>query len=237
MGPGQGYWIIGINQKLELQEKKMRIILLGAPGAGKGTQAQFITEKFGIPQISTGDMLRAAVKQGTELGKQVEQVMASGGLVTDEIIIALVKERIAQDDCANGFLFDGFPRTIPQAEAMVNAGVPIDVVLEIDVPDDEIVKRLSGRRVHLDSGRVYHVIYNPPKVEGMDDVSGEPLIQRDDDKEDTVRKRLAVYHEQTEPLVAFYETREEGGDEVRVVKVNGVASVDAIKSEISTALS
>lgn len=215
----------------------MRIILLGAPGAGKGTQAQFITEKFGIPQISTGDMLRAAVKQGTELGKQVEQVMASGGLVTDEIIIALVKERIAQDDCANGFLFDGFPRTIPQAEAMVNAGVPIDVVLEIDVPDDEIVKRLSGRRVHLDSGRVYHVIYNPPKVEGMDDVSGEPLIQRDDDKEDTVRKRLAVYHEQTEPLVAFYETREEGGDEVRVVKVNGVASVDAIKSEISTALS
>ena len=214
----------------------MRIILLGAPGAGKGTQAQFITEKFGIPQISTGDMLRAAVKEGTELGKQVEQVMASGGLVTDETIIALVKERIAQDDCANGFLFDGFPRTIPQAEAMVNAGVPIDVVLEIDVPDDEIVKRLSGRRVYLDSGRVYHVVFNPPKVEGMDDVSGEPLIQRDDDKEDTVRKRLAVYHEQTEPLVAFYESREAGGDNVRVVKVNGVASVDDIKKEISTAL-
>ncbi len=214
----------------------MRIILLGAPGAGKGTQAQFITEKFGIPQISTGDMLRAAVKEGTELGKQVEQVMASGGLVTDETIIALVKERIAQDDCANGFLFDGFPRTIPQAEAMVNAGVPIDVVLEIDVPDDEIVKRLSGRCVHLDSGRVYHVVFNPPKVEGMDDVSGEPLIQRDDDKEDTVRKRLAVYHEQTEPLVAFYESREAGGDNVRVVKVNGVASVDDIKKEISTAL-
>jgi len=214
----------------------MRIILLGAPGAGKGTQAQFITEKFGIPQISTGDMLRAAVKEGTELGKQVEQVMASGGLVTDETIIALVKERIAQDDCANGFLFDGFPRTIPQAEAMVNAGVPIDVVLEIDVPDDEIVKRLSGRRVHLDSGRVYHVVFNPPKVEGMDDVSGEPLIQRDDDKEGTVRKRLAVYHEQTEPLVAFYESREAGGDNVRVVKVNGVASVDDIKKEISTAL-
>lgn len=236
MGPGQGNWIVAINQKLELQEKKMRIILLGAPGAGKGTQAQFITEKFGIPQISTGDMLRAAVKEGTELGKQVEQVMASGGLVTDETIIALVKERIAQDDCANGFLFDGFPRTIPQAEAMVNAGVPIDVVLEIDVPDDEIVKRLSGRRVHLDSGRVYHVVFNPPKVEGMDDVSGEPLIQRDDDKEDTVRKRLAVYHEQTEPLVAFYESREAGGDNVRVVKVNGVASVDDIKKEISTAL-
>lgn len=214
----------------------MRIILLGAPGAGKGTQAQFITEKFGIPQISTGDMLRAAVKEGTELGKQVEQIMASGGLVTDETIIALVKERIAQDDCANGFLFDGFPRTIPQAEAMVSAGVPIDVVLEIDVPDDEIVKRLSGRRVHLDSGRVYHVEYNPPKVEGMDDVSGEALIQRDDDKEDTVRKRLAVYHEQTEPLVAFYQAREAGGDSVRVVKVNGVASVDSIKSEISTAL-
>ncbi len=214
----------------------MRIILLGAPGAGKGTQAQFITEKFGIPQISTGDMLRAAVKEGTELGKQVEQIMASGGLVTDETIIALVKERIAQDDCANGFLFDGFPRTIPQAEAMVSAGVPIDVVLEIDVPDDEIVKRLSGRRVHLDSGRVYHVEYNPPKVEGMDDVSGDALIQRDDDKEDTVRKRLAVYHEQTEPLVAFYQAREAGGDSVRVVKVNGVASVDSIKSEISTAL-
>lgn len=236
MGPGQGNWIVAINKKLELQEKKMRIILLGAPGAGKGTQAQFITEKFGIPQISTGDMLRAAVKEGTELGKQVEQVMASGGLVTDETIIALVKERIAQDDCANGFLFDGFPRTIPQAEAMVNAGVPIDVVLEIDVPDDEIVKRLSGRCVHLDSGRVYHVVFNPPKVEGMDDVSGEPLIQRDDDKEDTVRKRLAVYHEQTEPLVAFYESREAGGDNVRVVKVNGVASVDDIKKEISTAL-
>lgn len=236
MGPGQGNWIVAINKKLELQEKKMRIILLGAPGAGKGTQAQFITEKFGIPQISTGDMLRAAVKEGTELGKQVEQVMASGGLVTDETIIALVKERIAQDDCANGFLFDGFPRTIPQAEAMVNAGVPIDVVLEIDVPDDEIVKRLSGRCVHLDSGRVYHVVFNPPKVEGMDDVSGEPLIQRDDDKEGTVRKRLAVYHEQTEPLVAFYESREAGGDNVRVVKVNGVASVDDIKKEISTAL-
>lgn len=214
----------------------MRIILLGAPGAGKGTQAQFITEKFGIPQISTGDMLRAAVKEGTELGKQVEQVMASGGLVTDETIIALVKERIAQDDCSNGFLFDGFPRTIPQAEAMVNASVPIDVVLEIDVPDDEIVKRLSGRRVHLDSGRVYHVDFNPPKVADTDDVSGEPLIQRDDDKEDTVRKRLAVYHDQTEPLVAFYESQQASGESVRVVKVNGVASVDAIKDEISTAL-
>lgn len=215
----------------------MRIILLGAPGAGKGTQAQFITESFNIPQISTGDMLRAAVKAQTELGKQVEQVMASGALVTDEIIVALVKERIAQDDCANGFLFDGFPRTIPQAEALVTAEVPIDVVLEIDVPDDEIVKRLSGRRVHLDSGRVYHIEFNPPAVENKDDVSGEPLIQRDDDKEDTVRKRLAVYHEQTKPLVTFYSDMEAQGGGVKVVKVNGVAAVDEIKQEISTALS
>lgn len=214
----------------------MRIILLGAPGAGKGTQAQFITENFNIPQISTGDMLRAAVKDQTELGKQVEQVMASGGLVTDETIIALVKERIAHDDCANGFLFDGFPRTIPQAEALVTAKVPIDVVLEIHVPDDEIVKRLSGRRVHLDSGRVYHIDFNPPTAEGMDDVTGEALIQRDDDKEDTVRNRLAVYHEQTEPLVAFYGDQQAAGGTVKVLKVNGVAGVDAIKEEISTVL-
>lgn len=215
----------------------MRIILLGAPGAGKGTQAQFITENFNIPQISTGDMLRAAVKAGTELGKQVEQVMASGQLVTDDIIVALVKDRIQQQDCANGFLFDGFPRTIPQAEALVTADVPIDVVLEIDVPDDEIVKRLSGRRVHLDSGRVYHVEFNPPAVADKDDVTGEPLIQREDDKEATVRERLAVYHEQTKPLVDFYTQREAQGTGVRVIKVNGVASVDAIKEEISTALS
>ena len=215
----------------------MRIILLGAPGAGKGTQAQFITEKFNIPQISTGDMLRAAVKAQTELGKQVEQVMASGGLVTDEIIIALVKERIAESDCANGFLFDGFPRTIPQAEALVAAEVPIDVVLEIHVPDDEIVKRLSGRRVHLDSGRVYHIDFNPPQTDGQDDVTGEPLIQRDDDKEDTVRKRLTVYHDQTEPLVAFYSQQQASGGPVNVIKVNGVASVDEIRDEISTTLS
>lgn len=215
----------------------MRIILLGAPGAGKGTQAQFITEKFGIPQISTGDMLRAAVKAGTELGKQVEQVMASGGLVTDEIIIALVKDRITEPDCANGFLFDGFPRTIPQAEAMVEAGVPIDVVLEIDVPDDEIVKRLGGRRVHLESGRVYHVDFNPPNQPDIDDVSGEPLIQRDDDKEDTVRNRLSVYHEQTKPLVDFYTELMASDGSVKVIKVDGVASVDAIKSEIISALS
>ena len=182
----------------------MRVILLGAPGAGKGTQAKYISEKYGIPQISTGDMLRAAVKAKTELGLQVEQVMASGGLVTDDIIIALVKERIQEQDCTTGFLFDGFPRTIPQAQAMLDGNVGIDVVLEIDVPDDEIVKRLSGRRVHLDSGRVYHVEYNPPKLQGRDDETGEDLIQRDDDKEETVRNRLAVYHEQTEPLVNFY---------------------------------
>jgi len=215
----------------------MRIILLGAPGAGKGTQAQFITEKYGIPQISTGDMLRAAVKAGTELGKQVEQVMNSGGLVTDEIIIALVKERITEADCENGFLFDGFPRTIPQAEAMVEAGVAIDLVLEIDVADDEIVKRLSGRRVHLDSGRVYHVDYNPPKVEGKDDETGEDLIQRDDDREATIRKRLAVYHEQTKPLVDFYTEQQAQGTGVKVVSVNGVAPVNEIKDQIATVLS
>ena len=214
----------------------MRIILLGAPGAGKGTQAQYITKHFNIPQISTGDMLRSAVKEQSELGMQVEQVMASGGLVTDEIIIALVKDRIVHEDCANGFLFDGFPRTIPQAEAMVSAGVPIDIVLEIDVPDDEIVSRLSGRRVHLDSGRVYHIEHNPPKQEGLDDVTGEELIQREDDKEATVRNRLAVYHEQTKPLVSFYEDLESKGAGVKVIKVNGVASVDNIRADISTAL-
>ncbi|MEX2469424.1 MAG: adenylate kinase, partial [Pseudohongiellaceae bacterium] len=207
-------------------------ILLGAPGAGKGTQAQFITEKFGIPQISTGDMLRAAVKAGTELGQQVEAVMTSGRLVTDDIIIALVKERIAEDDCRQGFLFDGFPRTIPQAQALVDADVGIDVVLEIDVDDEEIVRRLSGRRVHLDSGRVYHVDFNPPKEEGLDDETGEALVQRDDDREETVRKRLSVYHEQTEPLVDFYKKQAEDGAPVKVVSVNGVAPVDQIRQEI-----
>lgn len=215
----------------------MRIILLGAPGAGKGTQAQFVTEKFGIPQISTGDMLRAAVKNKTELGMKVEQVMASGGLVTDEIIIALVKERIQEPDCANGFLFDGFPRTIPQAESMVDAGVAIDVVLEIHVDDEEIVNRLSGRRVHPDSGRIYHVTFNPPEVDGKDNVTGEPLIQRDDDKEETVRKRLAVYHEQTEPLVGFYKDMEQQNEAVKVIKISGVAPVDEIKAQINTLLS
>ena len=214
----------------------MRIILLGAPGAGKGTQAQFVSEKFGIPQISTGDMLRAAVKAKSELGLQVEQVMVSGGLVTDEIIIALVKERISQDDCVNGFLFDGFPRTIPQAEAMVDALVEIDVVLEIDVPDNEIVKRLSGRRVHLDSGRVYHVDFHPPKERGKDDQTGEELIQRDDDREDTVRNRLALYHEQTKPLVKFYTELASKGNTVNVLKVNGVANVEVIKQEVLSAL-
>jgi adenylate kinase len=210
----------------------MRIILLGAPGAGKGTQAQFVTEKFGIPQISTGDMLRAAVKNKTELGLQVEQVMASGGLVTDEIIIAIVKERIAEPDCKQGFLFDGFPRTIPQAQSMVDAGVAIDVVLEIDVPDEEIVNRLSGRRVHPGSGRIYHVTYSPPKVAGKDDETGEDLIQRDDDQEETIRNRLALYHEQTEPLVGFYKEIEakEGG--VKVLKIAGVAPVDEIKAAV-----
>ena len=214
----------------------MRVILLGAPGAGKGTQAQFICERFGIPQISTGDMLRAAVKAKSELGMQVEQVMASGGLVTDEIIIALVKERIQEDDCGSGFLFDGFPRTIPQAEAMVDAGVPIDVVLEIDVADEEIVKRLGGRRVHPNSGRVYHVEFNAPKVAGKDDETGENLIQREDDQEDTIRKRLDVYHEQTEPLVKFYEDIQRQGQPVKVIKVNGIATVDSIKEQILVSL-
>lgn len=184
----------------------MRIILLGAPGAGKGTQAKFLTEKFGIPQISTGDMLRAAVNAGTELGLKVKDVMASGGLVSDDIIIALVKERIVQDDCEKGFLLDGFPRTIPQADAMKDAGVVIDNVVEIYVEDEEIVSRLSGRRVHSGSGRIYHLIYNPPKQEGVDDETGEALIQREDDQEVTIRKRLDVYHQQTEPLVNFYQT-------------------------------
>lgn len=214
----------------------MRLILLGAPGAGKGTQAQFITEKLGIPQISTGDMLRAAVAAKSELGLKVGEVMASGGLVTDEIIIALVKERITQADCANGFLFDGFPRTIPQAEAMVDAGVEIDCVLEIDVADDEIVKRLSGRRVHPGSGRVYHVEFNPPAKEGIDDESGEELVQREDDQEETIRKRLQVYHEQTEPLVGFYSEASKGVN-VSVVKVNGLAPVDEIRQQIDSILS
>ena len=210
----------------------MRIILLGAPGAGKGTQAQFICEKYGIPQISTGDMLRAAVKAKSDLGKQVEEVMVSGGLVTDDIIIALVKDRIKEGDCGKGFLFDGFPRTIPQAAALIEGDIQIDIVLEIDVNDDEIVKRLSGRRVHVESGRTYHVVYNPPKLAGADDVTGGELIQREDDKEETIRNRLNVYHLQTKPLVDFYTKLSNSDTNVRVTKVNGLAKVDAIREEI-----
>ncbi|GAB3308712.1 nucleoside monophosphate kinase [Haliea atlantica] len=213
----------------------MRLILLGAPGAGKGTQAQFITEAFGIPQISTGDMLRAAVKAQTELGKQAKEVMDAGGLVSDEIIIGLVKERIAQPDCQDGFLFDGFPRTIPQAQAMVDAGVNIDHVVEIDVDDEEIVKRMSGRRVHPDSGRVYHVEHNPPKTPGQDDVTGEPLVQRDDDREETVRKRLEIYQSQTRPLVDFYRNMQ-GDNAPTYHRVAGVGSVDDIRQRVMAAL-
>jgi adenylate kinase len=200
----------------------MRVILLGAPGAGKGTQAKFITEKFGIPQISTGDMLRAAVKAGTELGLIAKSVMDSGGLVSDDLIINLVKERISQQDCKNGFLFDGFPRTIPQAEALVKNGVELDHVIEIAVDDEEIVQRIAGRRVHESSGRVYHTIYNPPKVEGKDDVTGEELIQRKDDTEETVRHRLSVYHSQTKPLVAFYQNLAETQGKPKYSHIEGV---------------
>jgi adenylate kinase len=216
----------------------MRLILLGGPGAGKGTQANLIKEKYGIPQISTGDMLRAAVKAGTELGKKAKVLMDAGALVSDEVIIGLVKERIQEADCANGFLFDGFPRTIPQADAMKAAGVAIDAVVDIDVPDEEIVKRMSGRRAHLASGRTYHIIYNPPKVEGKDDVTGEPLVQRDDDKEETVMKRLEVYHSQTEPLIGYYKKWEGTGEAAapKYVRVNGVGKVDEITGQIFAAL-
>ncbi len=213
----------------------MRVILLGPPGAGKGTQAQFICDKFNIPQISTGDMLRAAVKAETDMGLQVKAVMDSGGLVSDDIIIGIVKERIAEDDCANGFLFDGFPRTIPQAEALQAAGVAIDTVLEISVDDEEIVTRMSGRRVHESSGRVYHTVFNPPKQEGLDDVTGEALLQREDDKEETVRTRLQVYHEQTEPLVEFYQQLSaQNGPVYR--RVEGVGSVQDISEQVLAAL-
>ncbi|AQZ93310.1 adenylate kinase [Halopseudomonas phragmitis] len=214
----------------------MRVILLGAPGAGKGTQAQFICQRFDIPQISTGDMLRAAVKAGTELGKQVKEVMDSGGLVSDDLIIGLIKERIAQDDCAKGFLFDGFPRTIPQAEALVEAGIEIDNVLEIAVEDEEIVARMSGRRVHPGSGRVYHVQHNPPKVAGKDDVTGEDLIQREDDQEATVRKRLEVYHTQTKPLVDFYQKLSAAQGKPNYSMVEGVGSVEQITAKVIAAL-
>ncbi|KVV02204.1 MULTISPECIES: adenylate kinase [Pseudomonas] len=214
----------------------MRVILLGAPGAGKGTQAKFITEKFGIPQISTGDMLRAAVKAGTELGLIAKSVMDSGGLVSDDLIINLVKERISQDDCKNGFLFDGFPRTIPQAEALVKAGVELDHVLEIAVEDEEIVQRIAGRRVHEASGRVYHIVYNPPKVEGKDDVTGEALVQRKDDTEETVRHRLSVYHSQTKPLVDFYQKLAAAQGKPKYSHVEGVGSVQDITAKVLAAL-
>jgi adenylate kinase len=213
----------------------MRLILLGAPGAGKGTQAKFISEKYGIPQISTGDMLRAAVKAKTELGLQAKAVMDAGGLVSDDVIIGLVKNRITESDCAKGFLFDGFPRTIPQAQAMVNAGVTIDHVVEIAVDDEEIVARLSGRRVHPGSGRIYHVLFNQPKQEGVDDETGEPLVQRDDDSEATVRNRLKVYHEQTSPLINFYQNME-GEKAPEYHRVEGVGSVDDIRKSVFAAL-
>jgi adenylate kinase len=215
----------------------MRLILLGAPGAGKGTQATFLCQKYGIPQISTGDMLRAAVKAGTPLGLAAKKVMDSGALVSDDIIIGLVKERIAQPDCAKGFLFDGFPRTIPQADAMKNAGVKLDCVLEIDVPFEAIIERMSGRRSHAASGRTYHVKFNPPKAEGKDDVTGEPLIQRDDDKEETVRKRLEVYAAQTRPLVEYYSNWSKADASApKYRKIDGMGNVDDITSRALAAL-
>ena len=216
----------------------MRIILLGPPGAGKGTQANFIKEHYSIPQISTGDMLRAAVKAGTPLGIEAKKVMDAGQLVSDGLISNLVKERLTENDCANGYLFDGFPRTIPQADALKDAQVPVDFVLEIDVPAEEIIKRISGRRVHEASGRVYHIEYNPPKVAGKDDVTGEDLVQRDDDKEDTVRKRLDVYQAQTRPLVDYYSNWAATGDAAapKYRKISGVGSVDEIRGRILEAL-
>jgi len=216
----------------------MRIILLGAPGAGKGTQAQFIKDEYNIPQISTGDMLRAAVKAGTPLGLQAKEVMDAGKLVSDDIIIGLVKERVAETDCANGYLLDGFPRTIPQADAMKENGINVDYVVEIDVPDEEIIKRMSGRRVHPGSGRTYHVVFNPPKVEGKDDETGEDLIQRPDDNEETVKGRLTVYHEQTKPLVDYYSGwANEGGENAPgYVTIEGVGSLDDIKNSILESL-
>lgn len=213
----------------------MKVLLLGAPGAGKGTQAQFITQAFNIPQISTGDMLRANIKAGTALGMEAKAIMDAGALVRDDLIIAMVKERIAQDDCANGFLFDGFPRTLAQAQALQEAGIALDAVVEIDVPDAAIVERISGRRVHPASGRSYHIVHNPPKVAGKDDETGEDLVQRDDDKAETVQKRLAVYHEQTAVLVGFYGNFN-GERPPRYIKVNGLQSVDTVKNEILSQL-
>ncbi len=213
----------------------MRIILLGAPGAGKGTQAQFIMDKYGIPQISTGDMLRAAIKAGTELGKQAKSVIDAGQLVSDEIILGLVKERIAQEDCEKGFLLDGFPRTIPQADGLKENGVSIDYVLEFDVADEVIVERMSGRRAHLPSGRTYHVTFNPPQVEGQDDVTGEPLVIREDDKPETVLARLSIYHEQTAPLIAYY-SKDAAAGNTKYLKFDGTQLVADVSAEIEKAL-
>ena len=216
----------------------MRVILLGGPGAGKGTQAAFITQRYGIPQVSTGDMLRAAVKAGTPLGLAAKAVMDRGDLVSDDIIIGLVKERILQDDCRKGFLFDGFPRTIPQAEAMKASGVPIEHVVEIAVPDETIIERMSGRWAHLASGRTYHTKFNPPKAAGKDDVTGEPLVQREDDKVETVKKRLGVYHQQTEPLVAYYAKWAKSGDAKapKHHRVDGIGKVEEVRDRIFAAL-
>ncbi len=216
----------------------MRLILLGGPGAGKGTQATFITKEYGIPQISTGDMLRAAVKAGTPLGIEAKKIMDKGGLISDEIITGMVKDRVQEKDCENGYLLDGFPRTIPQADAMREFGIDVDYVVEISVDDEEIIKRMSGRRAHLSSGRTYHVIYNPPKEEGKDDITGEPLVQRDDDQEETVRKRLDVYHEQTEPLIDYYRNFSASGasNSPSYVKVDGIGSVDEIKAKVFAGL-
>ena len=217
----------------------MRLILLGGPGAGKGTQANFITEEYGIPQISTGDMLRAAVKTGTPMGLEAKKIMDAGGLVSDEIIIGIVKDRLAEDDCKEGYLLDGFPRTLPQADAMKENGIDIDYVVEIAVDDTEIIKRMSGRRVHLSSGRTYHVIYNPPKQKNTDDVTGEALIQREDDQEETVKKRLDVYHEQTEPLVTYYSDWADAGSKnaPQYIKIDGIGKVEEIKESIFSKLS
>ena len=216
----------------------MRLILLGGPGAGKGTQANFVKENYQIPQISTGDMLRAALKEGTELGLKAKEYMDAGKLVPDDVIIGLVKERIKEPDCEKGFLFDGFPRTIPQADALKEAGVPVEAVVDINVPDAEIIKRMSGRRVHLASGRTYHLVFNPPKEEGKDDVTGELLIQRDDDHEETVRKRLDVYHAQTEPLIDYYKDWENTGESVapKYIRIEGVGKVEEIRGQIYAAL-
>ena len=214
----------------------MKFILLGAPGAGKGTQAQFLTKQFNIPQISTGDMLRAAIKAGTELGKQAKAAIDAGQLVTDEIIIGMVKERIAEPDCANGFLLDGFPRTVPQADAVAEAGVEIDAVIEIDVPDEEIVNRMSGRRAHLASGRTYHIVYNPPKVEGKDDATGEDLVQRDDDKPEVVKDRLNVYHAQTAPLINYYTEVAAKNPALKYIKVDGTQPIAEVEAAIIDSL-